>query len=410
MTGPLRVILAHNFYREPGGEDVVFRAEEALLSEAGHEVWTFTVDNADLDERSAVRTACNTVWNRGTARRLGDMVRSMGADVVHFHNTFPLMSPSCHGAARSAGAAVVQTLHNYRLYCPAGTFLRSGEPCERCADTSWPWPSIRFGCYRGSRSASAATAAMLVVHRVLGTWHKDVDMFLALSEHGRRRFEGLGLSRERLRTKPNFVAPDPGPGSGEGEFVLFAGRLTEEKGVRTLLEAAEQIGGSLRWKIMGQGPLEHLVRDVTMKNQGLSWRGGRPHSEVLGEMGRALVVVVPSIWEEPFGRTVIEAFATGTPVIASRCGALPELVTDKVDGFLVPPGDAPAIVEAIRSLQSRPDRAAAMRVAARRTFEARFTQARNVKLLLGAYAEAIARRRAHPPVSDESPPVRGTVA
>ncbi len=395
MSEPLRVILAHTFYRQPGGEDVVFHSEEKALREAGHRVWTFTLHNDDIADGRPLRAAVDTVWNGAAARRVRQMVSATEADVVHFHNTFPLMSPACLRAARAAGAAVVQTLHNYRLYCPAGTFLRDGAPCHSCTESVWPWPAVRHGCYRGSRPASAVAASMLGAHRALGTWRHRVDRFIALSEHGRKRFAALGLPEELLSTKPNFVSPDPGPGPGPGErpSVLFVGRLSEEKGVQTVLDAAARLQGSVDVRVIGRGPLDDAVRRAEDRCPGLTWIGSVPHEEVLHEMGRALAVLVPSVWDEPFGRTVVEAFAKSTPVIASRTGALPELVGDGVNGLLVPPGDADAVVGAVRSLRADPDRAARMRASARATFLDRFTEARNVAQLVDIYRQALARRR-----------------
>ena len=394
---PLRVVVAHTYYRQAGGEDRVFHAEREILQSGGHEVHCFAATNAELDERAPLQLAARTVWNAPRARELQDLVKRAAADVVHVHNTFPAMSPSVLWAARRAGAAVVQTLHNYRLFCPAGTFLRQGKICMDCTRTAWPWPAVAHRCYRGSRAASLATAAMLTGHRAVGTWSRAVDAFIALSQHGRTLFTRLGLPSDRLHVKPNFLAQDPGLGTGGGGFGLFVGRLSEEKGVRVLLAAAERLGGEVPLRIVGTGPLENEVRAASKVIGGLEWLGGRSHEDVLDLMGRAEFLIVPSVWEEPFGRTVVESFARGTPVVASAAGALPELVEDGRTGVHVAPGDVEGLARRIVEMGGERGRAAGMRGAARSAYERAYTAEHNREHLERIYRVALAHRHRRSP-------------
>lgn len=396
MGGALRIITAHTYYRQAGGEDRVFHAEKEMLQAAGHEVHPFAAHNADLNEHSPLGLAAGTIWNGRRVRELRALIERTGADVVHFHNTFPAMSPAVLRAAHAAGTAVVQTLHNYRLFCPAATFLRDGKVCTDCTRTSWAWPAVVHRCYRDSRAASATTAAMLTTHRVLGTWSQHVDAYITLSRHGRALFERLGLDSGKLHVKPNFLAQDPGAGPGGGGFGLFVGRLSEEKGVGVLLEAAARVAGEVPLRVVGGGPLEEKVRSASKLVPGLEWLGPRSNEDVLDLMGRAQFTIVPSIWDEPFGRTVVESFARGTPVLASAAGALPELVEAGETGLHFPPGDAAGLADRVLLMGGERGVADTMRVAARQAYEDRFTAARNLEQLVSVYRSALATRRGQP--------------
>uniref|UniRef100_UPI002869EBA4 glycosyltransferase n=1 Tax=Deinococcus sp. TaxID=47478 RepID=UPI002869EBA4 len=208
----MNILLVHNFYQQPGGEDVVFRAESSLLSSAGHRVQEYTVTNDDVGQKSKLTLAAHTIWNAGAASRLAQEVRRGGFDVVHFHNTFPLLSPAVYRAVRAAGAATVQTLHNYRLLCANALLFRDGHICEACLG-HLPLPAIRHRCYRGSLGASATVAVMQVTHRALGTYDRQVDAYIVLTDFARSKFIEGGLPADRLHVKPNFLAPDPGAGA-----------------------------------------------------------------------------------------------------------------------------------------------------------------------------------------------------
>lgn len=387
-----RVLIVHNRYQQAGGEDAVVADEAALLTSRGHDVRQLLVDNRDIPQRRSVltsaRLAVGTVWSRPAAEWVRTAVRDFRPDVVHFHNTFPLISPSAYYAVRAEGVAVVQTLHNYRLLCPAAIFYRDAKVCEDCLGRAVPWPGVVHGCYRQSRPQTGVVAAMLVAHRVARTWHRAVDRYVALTEFARQRLIAGGLPADRIAVKPNFVYPDPGPGAHGGGYALFVGRLTPEKGIPTLLAAWGQLDGSIPLKIVGDGPLRGQVARAAQRHPEIEWLGPRSAAEVLALMGDALVVIVPSEWYETFGRVVIEAYAVGTPVISSRIGALAELVTHGETGLAVPPGQPGALAEAVRWARAHPVEWRSMGAAARRVFEERYTAERNYDALLAIYAAA----------------------
>lgn len=383
----MRVLICHNYYQHSGGEDQVFAAEVDLLRNRGHAVETFIAHNDEVAELNKLQLAGATLWNRKSASELQSRVRRVRAQVVHFHNTFPLLSPAVYWAARAQGAAVVQTLHNYRLLCPAATFFRNGKPCEQCLGHP-PLAGVIHGCYRG-RAASAVTAAMLSVHRMLGTWGRAIDAYIAMTRFAREKFLSAGFPAARIHVKPNFLDPDPGPGPGDGGFALFVGRLTQEKGIAPLLAAWRIIGDSLPLKICGAGPLAPAVLDAAQSNKSIQWLGQRPLSEVIELMGKATLLVFPSLWYEGFPRTIVESLARGTPVVSSDLGSMKELIVPEVTGTLFTPGDAAMMARQVLRLAGDGPGLVAMRAAARRQFLESYTAERNYLAILEIYRQAM---------------------
>lgn len=382
--------MAHNRYQQAGGEDSVVQAEVSLLRSKGHEVDVLENDNDDIAGwGAAAKTSIQCVYSISAAREAQRRIARFRPDVAHIHNFFPRLSPSVHSACYAAKVPVVQTLHNYRLLCPAATFLRDGKVCEDCLGKCVPWPAVQHGCYRQSRLASAAVANMLAVHRAWGTWNRTVSRFIALTQFARDKFIAGGLPEERIVVKPNFVDPDPGMGAGKGDYALFVGRLSEEKGIRTLLAAWSQLPTSYRLKIVGEGPLASMVKDASAVGGGTEWLGRRSKDEVLKLMANAAFLIFPSTWYETFGLVIIEAFSVGLPVIASRLGAMAELVSDGETGRLFMSGRSDALAAAIEWAFSHSDQLQAMRRRARNEFENKYTANANYEVLAGVYQSAM---------------------
>lgn len=388
---PERVLLIHTRYRERGGEEVVVEAEAALLARHGHEVIRVEFDNAALSDEvrgiGQARVAVQTIWSAAAARRVGEAIERARPDLVHVHNTFPAASPSVVAAA-ARRVPVVQTLHNYRLLCAAGTLFRDGHPCTDCVGRAVPWPAVAHACYRSSHRMSAVIAGMLIAHRLRGTWNRQVDAFIALTEFARQMMVEGGLPSDRVYVKSNFLEPDPGiAGSHRGGF-FFAGRLSEEKGVDWLLEAANVAPGSIT--VAGTGPLADAVRRAGESGL-ISYVGLLARQQVLMAMGHAQVLVFPSRWFEAFPMTVVEAFACGLPVIAPRLGSMAEIIEDGRTGVLYPPTGPAALAEAIGWALGHPRDLARMGEAARTTYLARYRGEANYQTLLGIYERALAR-------------------
>jgi glycosyltransferase involved in cell wall biosynthesis len=387
----MRVLMAHNAYQQRGGEDESTAMETALLRAHGNEVQSFEADNREIDSGSAALTGVRAVWNLAEARRMTRTIKAFRPDVVHVQNFFPLLSPAIHHAAYACGVPVVQSLRNYRLLCVNGLFFRNGRPCERCLASSVPYPGIRHACYRKSRLASAAVAAMITAHRSLRTWERRVAMFIALSEFAREKFVEAGFPSERITVKPNFVYPDPGVGSGRGGYALFVGRLSAEKGLRTLLEAWTAYAPALPLKIVGDGPEIGVVDAHVRAHSNIEHLGRLPLSEVYQLMANATLLVFPSEWYETFGRVAIEAFAHGTPVVAANIGAIRELVDEGRTGALFQPGNAASLAEAVARVLRGLESGERARARAREVFEARYTADENYAALVRIYDAARTR-------------------
>lgn len=382
------IVVVHNRYQRTGGEDAAFEQEAALLEARGHRVERVEVSNDAVAELPRHRVATSLFWSRSAAARIREAVERTGAAIAHFHNTLPLVSPAGYYGARAGGAAVVQTLHNYRLICPGTLLLRDGRPCEDCVGRAAAWPAALHGCYRGSRTESAGVAAMVAVHRLLGTWERRVDAYIALGSFPRARFVKGGLPADRLHVRPNFLGADPGIGPHEGDYALFVGRLSEEKGVRVLVDAWRGLDAPIPLRIIGEGELDEGTVGAA---PGVEWLGPRPRNEVLEAMKEARVLVFPSLCYENSPMTVVEAFATGLPIVASRTGSLPTLVDHERTGVLFEPGSARSLRQAVRRCWQDPAGLRTMGAAARAEYERTYTVERGYASLMDVYAQA----RAH---------------
>lgn len=377
--------MLHNHYQIRGGEDESFHSEVNMLRERGHEVGVYTETNDSVAQLGVVRTGIRTTWSQPAYETVRKLLRTGGFDILHVQNFFPLLSPSVYYAARAEGVPVVQTLRNYRLACPNAIFFRDGHVCEDCNGKVVPWPGILHGCYRGSVAATTAVALMGVTHRAVRTWHSKVDVYVALTEFARRKYVENGFPAEKIVVKPNFVFPDPGLGSHEGSYALYVGRLTPEKGLGTLLRAWEKLGTRFPLKIVGDGPMATALQSQLGQVTGVEWLGRQPITEVHRLMGDASLLVFPSEWYETFGRVAVEAFAKGTPVVASRLGAVEEVVRDGITGLHFTPGDVEDLVSKVEWLLAHPDQMREMGTRARQEYEALYTSDQNYQQLINIY-------------------------
>ncbi len=383
MSSKLKILVCHNSYQQRGGEDTVVEAEIELLRSKGHSVDVYLKDNSSIENTPALKLAKETLWASSSYSDISRLIQGFKPDVIHVHNTFPLISPSLFWAANRGKVPVIQTLHNFRLLCPQAMFLRDGKVCEDCLGTV-PWRGAVRGCYRGSVLPSTVLAGMVTVHRAMGTWQNKVTRYIALNEFCRGKFIEGGLPAERVAIKPNFVDFEPPPPAERRGF-LFVGRLSSEKGMDVLANAHRRVeGGALR--VAGTGPDAPLINDVP----GLTALGALQMEQVRQEMGAAIALVLPSIWYENFPRTLVEALGCGLPVIASRIGALAELVKDGETGLLFEPGNAEDLATKMQWALANPLAMATMGRNARKQYEAEYTAERNYQQLMTIYESAIA--------------------
>lgn len=381
---PLRVLIVHNRYLHAGGEDSVVASEVELLSQRGHIVRLYSRDNAEVASMNKLSLLGQTIWSRRTTSDMEYELAEFRPHVVHVHNSFPLISGSVYWACAKHGVPVVQTIHNFRLLCLQAMFLRGGKVCEDCLGHA-PWRGVMRGCYQDSRVTSAVAGLALQTHRALGTYRKRVGLYVALNEFCRDKLVEGGFPAKCVRIKPNFVPPLPlGPERRSGN-PLFVGRLSEEKGLGVLAEAANRLSEGVI-DVVGSGPQEVDLAS----NKRLRLLGAQPPEKVYELLRNAPFLIMPSIWYENMPRTLVEAYASGTPVVASRLGALGDLVNDGYTGRLFKAGSAMDLEDKLKWAMGHPKGLRTMGWAARETYERLYSPDVNYEMLIGIYAEAIA--------------------
>jgi glycosyltransferase involved in cell wall biosynthesis len=390
----MKILLVHNSYQQHGGEDEVFANERELLRSAGHEVVQYLRSNDEINDYRLWNKATlglRTIWAWDSARELKELLKREQPNLVHFHNTFPLISPAAYLTCQEAGIPVVQSLHNPRLICPAATLYRDGQVCEDCLGKSLPWPGILHACYRNSRIQTGIVASMLMVHRYLNTWDKHVCTYIVFTDFYRRKFTAAGLPQRKIAIKSHFVAPDPGQTQRVQDYALFIGRLAAEKGVTTLLKAWERLKG-IPLKIRGDGPFKvQVLERVRDSSYCIDLVPRLERNDLMTLLQGARFLVWPSEgYYEAFGLVAVEAFACGTPVIASGVGVMAEIVEDNRTGLHFAPGDPHDLAAKVEWAWTHSREMRAMGGAARAEYETKYTAECNYQQLMGIYQRAIA--------------------
>lgn len=396
QVGPVRILLVHNRYRSaaPSGENRVVDQEAEALTTRGHQVVRFERESDDIGQLSLARKASlplRVAWSQETYRSLADELRELQPDVVHVHNTFPLLSPAVLYSCHRAGVPVVATIHNYRLACASSDYFRRGAVCHDCA-TGTSVSALVHGCYRDSRLATVPVVVGTRAHR--RAWRSLVSAYVFISAAERDLLGGLGLAEDRMFVRHNMVPWRPIRRRKRGAEVLFAGRLDEAKGVRVLMDGWDRyralVGDSpLQLVIAGSGPLDGDVAAWAASRPSVRWLGQVDRARCFDLMSGARAVLLPSAWEETFGLVVVEAMATGTPPIAAAHGSFVELITPGVDGELFAPGDPSALAAALADVEARPHHFEHLGNQARKTYEERFDPDESIERLLEIYRFAV---------------------
>jgi glycosyltransferase involved in cell wall biosynthesis len=389
----MKILVIHNFYQSssPSGENSVFRNEVRLLETNGNYVIPYRKSNDDIQGiGKKLRTGLNAVWSYGSYRDLKRLIRREKPDIAHFHNIWYLISPSGYYACRDAGIPIVQTLHNFRLFCLNGLLIRNGTVCEKCL-ARLPWKGVLYGCYKNSRVYSLPIALTEGVHDLLGTWKHRIDAYIALTEFAKDKAVQGGLPERKVFVKPHFLSENIEPSFNDRGYGIFLGRLSYEKGVPTLIDAAKTHIGLRRWplriKIVGDGMLLKQMEDEvrTRKITNIELVGRRSFSECMELLRGAKFLIMPSISYECFPMTIREAFACGKPVIASKLGAMAELVDDGKTGLLFEPGNPEDLASKIKWMLDHRSGCIEMGKNARRVFEEKYTAEKNYEMLMGIY-------------------------
>ncbi|AYA78080.1 glycosyl transferase [Bacillus sp. Y1] len=394
----MKVLLAHNFYQMSGGEDTVVKEEINLLKKNGIKVVEYYISNNDIkiDQfMEKVKLGINTIWSHNQYKKMKDIIGREKPDVVHFHNTFPLLSPSVYYACKNMGIPVVQTLHNYRLACPGGMLLREDMVCENCIKGSL-LNSIKYGCYRHSRVQTVPLSTMLYTHRVLGTWNNKVDKYIALTHFAKAKFTETGLDSGKIVVKPNFIQKTSKEIAlkGKENRIVFVGRISKEKGLHLLLKAWKNVHleSNATLDIIGEGPLREELETMYGHQDSVKFHGRLDTKDVLGYMSKAKYVVVPSLWYEGFPMTIIESYSVNTPVISSNIGSLKEVVINDVTGFHFENNNISDLEKVLKKALSFSNYNE-LQKNVQREFSANYTENANLKTLIDIYSEVIGREK-----------------
>ena len=396
----MRVLLIHNSYQSGlSGEYTVFASEKALLESRGHNVILFERFNDEIKSLSAWKKASllwKTTWVAKSYSQIRQLIRRERPEIAHFHNTLPLISPAAYYACQDEGVPVVKTLHNYRLMCPNGIFMRSGRICEECLYYGL-WRGIKHGCYRNSRLQTAAVANMLWLHQLRGTWKRQIDAYIALTEFSRRKFIEGGLPAHKIFIKPNFLWSPPEPSNNHDGYAIFIGRLTKGKGVYTMLSAWCKLKDA-PLKVIGDGPLKAELEGIATREHlsNVSFLGYQPWDRCMEYLSKARFLIMPSEHYEGFPCVIAEAYGCGKPVLASRVGPLPELIRDGETGILFECGSSEDLANKAQLMFQSKEAVEEMGQAARAEFEVKYTPEQNYQQLMQIYENAIAgskRRR-----------------
>lgn len=388
----MKVLQLYNEYRSMfGGEDVVVEKTAAMIEKSGNEALMFRRSSRGIDESMwlKIRAFASGIYSRSAQRDLSAVLLSERPDVVHAHNLYPLLSPSVLIACHEARIPVVMSLHNFVLTCPTVMHLSHGKVCESCRGGR-EYSCVLKNC-RGDVLESAAYALRSASARRAGTFHQHVDRFIVLSRFARDGLVQEGFAADRITVLPNSVAaPHEAADPSQGRYVAFAGRMSKEKGVSVLLDAAAELP-DIPFRLAGDGPLLNELSARATPN--VEFVGRLRHEETAEFYRGARMLVVPSVWYEMCPLVVSEAMSLGIPVVSSRIGGLPELVEEDVNGKLFEPGDSSSLRRIVAALWSDSARCSRLGSAGRANAIRDHGEASYQERLISIYREVIRRRR-----------------
>jgi len=377
----MKILQIHNFYLQRGGEDVVYEAEKQLLESHGHTVVRYERNNKEIEQFSLIEKSFllwRTTWQKRSYFEVKDIIINEKPDICHVHNIMPLISPSVYYACKEMRIPIVQTLHNYRLLCANAYLFRNGKICEECMGKSL-YRSVKYGCYRDSRVQTLALARMVEKHKKKRTWNNVVNAYIVLTTFAKEKFIQGGLDERKIFIKPNFLFDDPGFSNTDNDYFFFAGRLDETKGIKLLNTIAQKLP-NIKLRVAGDGNFIKSKIDSRIR-----YLGRLSKEKVLDELKNSKALIFPSIWYEGMPMTVIEAFATGKPVIASKIGSLSEMISDRKTGLLFEPGNEKDLMRMIKWMVNNPHEVKMMGGRARREFELKYTAEKNYNILINIY-------------------------
>jgi len=411
----VKILQINKFWRVHGGSERYVFELSRLLTERGHEIVPFAMkDTANepshysslfvspvelsdpyrLPLTKRLATAARILYSREAGRNMGVLADLTHPDVAHCHNIYHHLSPSILSPLEKRGVGIIMTIHDYKLLCPALRFYRFGdgygEVCERCRP--FHYGSCLTGkCVMGSRAASLLCATEMFFHDLFRSYTGKIDCFISPSRFVAEKLLDRGMPEEKVAVIPNFVDPErwrPAEGNGKGSYILYAGRLSQEKGVEALIRAMVKLP-DIPLKIAGTGMWERKYRTLAheLGACNIEFVGFRPEAEIRSLIQGARFVAVPSEWYENGPMSVLEAFACGTPVLGSRIGGIPELVKEGETGALFEPGDISDLRRAAASLWGDAQLCAAMGDNARRLVENKYSPQKHYDKIIKVYQQ-----------------------
>lgn len=386
----MKVLFIHNTYKHAGGEDVAVSQEIKLLRSSGHEVELVSFHNQPGSSIiSKIKFAFSALYNFYSYEKLKKKIEFFKPDIAHVHNFFFEASPSIFFILKKKKIPVVLTLHNYRLVCANALLLRKNAPCELCVGKTFPLDGVKYRCYHSSVVESTIVTSISSVHKILATWTNKVDKYIALTEFSKDILQNssLNLKKNKISVKPNFVFDNEFRKQERENFFLFVGRISPEKGIHILLEIFANNPG-IQLVIIGDGPEKEILQKMYLEYKNILFAGYKGKNEVLLYMKRAKALVFPSIWYEGLPFTIIEAFSTGTPVIASRLGSMAELITHNYNGFLFNIKDLLSLQSILLNFEQFAQKYNIYNNS-RQTYLEKYTPEKNLSIILSIYNEAI---------------------
>lgn len=396
----MKVLAIHNFHRtgSASGDDQVFRAETELLEEHGNQVVRYTASNDEFDNASAAGKIGQTLgmlWSKKHYRNVRELVRRERPDIVHVHTFFPLLSPSILYAAKREGVPVVATLHDTRFVCPVATSLRDGSICNECGDGCY-LRMAQHSCFKGSCIQSLWVASLFKYHRLRRSFYDQIDRYICLNEQQIRLLEAVGFDNWKISKKYNFVGDASYvvgslPAWLPERYVVFYGRIGEEKGIRVLMDAWDFLS-DIPLVVMGSGPLEGEFAEWAAGKPNVHFLGYTPRETCLAVVRGAEFVVFPSIWYEGCSMVEIETESLGKPLVATDLGFSSEAIEEGYNGVKFPLGDTAGLVECVRGLWKDPAACRSMGLQARREYVEKYTPEPNYQRLMEIYDTTLGRR------------------
>ncbi len=384
----MKILMIHNKYQQKGGEDFVFENEFNLLQKYGHTVDILIFDNNQI--KSAIdklKIGLFSIYNPESAKILEDKINSFKPDIIHVHNFFPIASPSIFFTAKKNDIPIVMTLHNYRLICPNALLFRNGNICEECINKVFPYRGIIYKCYRDSFMQTLSLSLVTSIHRYIKTWHSKVDKFITLTNFQKNKFlsSSINIPKKKFVVKPNF-SEDFGEGyQNREDYFLYVGRLSQGKGVLTMLKAFD--GTNFNLIIVGDGIFKNEVIKYKEKNKNIKYLGFKLKKEIIELMKKTKALIFTSEWYEGLPMVLVEALSTGTPVITSNIGSQAEIVKDKHLGMHFNTGDFIDLRKKIAEFLKINDKRFYQN--ARNEYLEKYTPEKNYEKLLSIYKEAM---------------------